>query len=402
MKICIYKHKPRVHVTLRILEAYERAFKRQGHSVLIMTQDMERFSQERARNFAKKFLEFKADLAICYGFSAMPRIAGGYFFRKRGIPLAILCFENPFFGLNQILLDEIKAHQDYYAFFVWDTSYLDLMGRLFKNCFPIYHAADVQPGGSVKKPRENRMKRDLAFVGNIPDFLRLREERLVQPDTPHHLIDHILKEKMARPCMNLLELCAESAGAEIGVDLEPQHHDVLDPRFHQQILFPVYQEGLGAYRHLLLNRLRKFPLHYFGGASWPSEHITFHRPVSYNGELSGIYQTTAINLDIPPFQSIDALDNRVFDAAGAGAFVLTQRSPQLCKLFDDADKIAYTDFQDLEEKIRFYLDHPNEREAVSEGIHRCIMERHTYDHRVPYIVETTTSSFGLAREKNPR
>jgi spore maturation protein CgeB len=395
MKICIYKHKPRVDVTLRILEAYERAFKRQGHSVLTVTQDMECFSPEQARDFARRFLDFKADLAICYGFSAMPRIGGGYFFRKHGIPLAILCFENPFFGLDESLYDEIKTHPDYYAFYVWDSCYLDLMGRLFKNCFSIHHAADVASGDSARPLREDQIERDLAFVGHIPDFARLRAERLAQGNLPHHLIDHILKEKMERPCANPLELYEEKALAGEIVDFEPQQGDATDPRFHRQVLFPVYQEGLGAYRHLLLNRLNNFHLHYFGEAHWPSDHITFHHPVSYNGELTGIYRTTAINLDIPPFQSIDALDNRVFDAAGAGALVITQGNAQLSKLFDEAAKIAYKDFQELEEKIRFYLDNPKEREVVAEGLHRCIMEHHTYDHRIALILETTKFSLGL-------
>jgi spore maturation protein CgeB len=360
-----------------------------------MTQDMECFSPEQARDFARRFLDFKADLAICYGFSAMPRIGGGYFFRKHGIPLAILCFENPFFGLNESLLDEIKTHPDYYAFFVWDSCYLDLMGRLFKNCFPIHHAADVSPGDSTRNLREDRIERDLAFVGNIPDFPRLKAERRAQGNLPHHLIDQVLKEKMERPWANPFELCKEVAKSGEVMDLEPQHADVMDPRFHQQVLFPVYQEGLGAYRHLVLNHLNSFHLHYYGGAHWPSNHITFHSSVSYEVELAGIYQTTAVNLDIPPFQSIDALDNRVFDAAGAGALVITQKNAQLRKLFDDGDKIAYTNLQDLEEKIRFYLQNPKERELVAEGLRRSIIEHHTYDHRIRYFLETTTSSIGL-------
>jgi hypothetical protein len=395
MNICIYKHKPRVDVTLRILEAYERAFKRQGHSVLVMSQDMERFSSEQALDFAKTFIGFKADLAICYGFSAMPRINGSYFFRKHGIPLALLCFENPFFGLNEELIHEINSHQDYYSFFVWDSFYLRLLEKLFKNCFPIQHAADIPPERSIIDNTNNRTQRDIAFVGNISDFPKIREERLDRGNLPNNLIDELILEKMNHPCINPIELCQKKT-ANRAIEPTCLFSDKLtNPLFHQQILFPVYREGLGCYRHFLLNHLKMFNIHYYGGVHWPSDHITFHNPVKYVGELTRVYTTTAVNLDIPSFQTIDSLDNRVFDIGGAGAFLLTQKSPQLSELFEEAEKITYEDVFDLEDKIRYYLDNPDNRKAVSERLHRCITEKHTYDHRIPFLVDALKTAHGV-------
>lgn len=134
MNICFYHHEPHPHVevTLRILEAYERAFEAMGHHILVLSHNMQHYSAEKAREFAQKLLDFRADLAVCYGFSAMPQISDGFFFRKHGIPMALLCFENPFFGLNESLLNEIKRHPDYYHIFVWDSYYLDLLYPLFK------------------------------------------------------------------------------------------------------------------------------------------------------------------------------------------------------------------------------------------------------------------------------
>lgn len=171
--------------------------------------------------------------------------------------------------------------------------------------------------------------------------------------------------------------------------------ELINPIFHQQILFPVYSEGLGFYRYFLLNHLKMFHIHYYGGINWPSDHITFHNPVKYVGELTKIYKSTAINLDIPPFQSIDALDNRFFDIGGSGSFLLTQKSPQLSKLFEEADKITYEDVFDLEDKIRYYIDNPVNRETVTERLHKCITEKHTYDHRVPFLVDAVKIAHGV-------
>ncbi len=54
MNICIYKHKPTVDVTLRILDAYHKAFEKEGHSVLILSQDMGDYSPKQAREIANQ------------------------------------------------------------------------------------------------------------------------------------------------------------------------------------------------------------------------------------------------------------------------------------------------------------------------------------------------------------
>ena len=112
--------------------------------------------------------------------------------QRRGIPLAILCFENPFFGLNAELMDEIKTHHEFYSFFVWDSFFLNLLGKVFKNCYPIQHAADIDPDNSTENNREIEIQRDIAFVGNISDFPTLRKERLAHDDIPNivHIIYH--------------------------------------------------------------------------------------------------------------------------------------------------------------------------------------------------------------------
>ncbi|MBW2130897.1 MAG: hypothetical protein JRH13_16240 [Deltaproteobacteria bacterium] len=145
MNICIYKHRPRADVTIRILEAYKEALERLGHRVFTLSYDAGEATPEEVRKLAVRFVDFNADLALCYGFSAMPKIGGGYFFRKHGIPLVLLCFENPFFGLDNELIQEIRSHPDYYHFFVWDSWYLDKLRELFKNCHPIRHAARINP-----------------------------------------------------------------------------------------------------------------------------------------------------------------------------------------------------------------------------------------------------------------
>jgi len=388
MNICIYKHNPRVDVTLRILEAYQRAFENLGHKVLIVSHDMGTFTPDRARAFAQEFVNFKADLALCYGFSAMPQISGGYFFRKHGIPLIILCFENPFFGLHQGLVEEIKTYQDYYHFYVWDSWYLNQLRNLFKNCHPIRHAAEVP--NPIPNPLDHApvFERDLAFVGNIPDFVQMRKERLKGNNPYNSVIDRLIAGRMQAPGSNPFDILSELQ------ESEPESYGAVpspswtDPLLHQEVIFPLYAEGLGKYRYTLLNRLDMFHLDYFGDLQWQAPHMTFHPSVGYFEELPHIYRSTNVNLDIPPFQSIDSINNRFFDVGASGSLLLTEKSNELISIFPACEAMTYRSFDELKEKIRFYLDHPIERNQKADELHRTVSESHTYEHRVPYLIDT--------------
>lgn len=389
MNICIYKHNPRVDVTLRILEAYQRAFESLGHKVLLVSHDMGNFTTDRARAFALEFVNFKADLALCYGFSAMPHISGGYFFRKHGIPLMILCFENPFFGLHQDLVEEIKTHQEYYHFYVWDAWYLDQLRTLFTNCHPIRHAAEVLNSASNPLEPSPAFDRELAFVGNIPYFVQMRKERLEANSPFNPIIDRLLHTRMQSPGSNPFDLLLEFLENDPGIYGEKPASSWTDPLLHQEVIFPLYAEGLGRHRYTLLNRLDMFRIDYFGDLRWQAPHITFHPSVAYFQELPRIYRSTVVNLDIPPFQSIDSINNRFFDVGASGSLLLTEKSNELISVFPACDSITYRSFDELKERIRFYLDHPAERNQKAEELYRCVAGNHTYEHRVPYLMDTT-------------
>ena len=381
MHICLYKHDPKVEVTLRILGAYQKAFEKAGHRTLVLDHKMAGYTPEEARVFARRFVEFKADFALCYGFSAMPRINGGFFFRKHNIPLIMLCFENPFFGLNRELIDEIQSHPDHYHFFIWDTCYLDLLRKLFRNCHPIAHAAQTASSDENEEETPLPLEKQVSFVGHIPDFMSMRKERLETGNPLNGMIDEILVKKMISPGENLFDLIRTE------YDIRPDI-DLLDPSLHKNLIYPVYAEGLGMYRLMLLNGLQGFDLHYYGEGSWNAAHIAFHPTVDYVDELPRVYRTTAVNIDIPPFQSFDSIDNRFFDAAAAGGLLLTRDSRSLGSIYPERSSIIYDTVDDLKERIQYFLDHPAERERVAAQLRSCVIQHHTYDHRVSYILDT--------------
>lgn len=79
---------------------------------------------------------------------------------------------------------------------------------------------------------------------------------------------------------------------------------------------------------------------------------------------------------------------KVFTVAGCGAFQLVDNSrPHLADFFEiGREIITFSDFADLKEKIRYYLAHPEERQAIADRAFQKVHAEHTYDLRIKKII----------------
>ncbi len=82
---------------------------------------------------------------------------------------------------------------------------------------------------------------------------------------------------------------------------------------------------------------------------------------------------------IPVYQA----SPRVFEALACGAFLLTDRQPDVLALFQDGVHLAaFSDGQDLKRQILHYLDRPAERRRIAATGRREVLRHHTYAHRI--------------------
>lgn len=84
------------------------------------------------------------------------------------------------------------------------------------------------------------------------------------------------------------------------------------------------------------------------------------------------------------------LNMRVFEALSCGHLLLTDRIDNgLEDLFIDKEHLViYDNYEDLVEKVHYYLEHPEEREAIAHKGQEEVWKKHTYFHRARYLVET--------------
>ncbi len=78
---------------------------------------------------------------------------------------------------------------------------------------------------------------------------------------------------------------------------------------------------------------------------------------------------------------------RTFEVPGAGGFLLTEAAPGLERYFVVGSEIATFDSPEtLAGKVRHYLDHPDERDAITLAGHARVIADHTYEQRFSEIL----------------
>jgi len=87
------------------------------------------------------------------------------------------------------------------------------------------------------------------------------------------------------------------------------------------------------------------------------------------------------------FQSIlskrrEQIKGRNFEIPGSGGFLLTSNADNLTDYYEDGKEIViYKDINDMIDKIKYYLEHNQEREAIAQAGYERTIKEHTYEKR---------------------
>ncbi len=109
----------------------------------------------------------------------------------------------------------------------------------------------------------------------------------------------------------------------------------------------------------------------------------------YGEEISKLFSLSKIHLNFLREQNKDSHNVRSLEIPGFGGFLLTQRSEEQAKeLYREGEEIACFDtVEELREKIRYYLDHDEERLAISKRGHERAVNEHQAIHRLRRILD---------------
>jgi spore maturation protein CgeB len=111
--------------------------------------------------------------------------------------------------------------------------------------------------------------------------------------------------------------------------------------------------------------------------------------VMYASNFSKVLNSSKISLNILRLQNKGSHNMRTFETPACGVFVLSERSPEIEGFFkEDKEIVFFSTPEELKEKARYYLTHPQEREDIAKaGYQRCLSSGYSYTERARNILE---------------
>lgn len=153
-------------------------------------------------------------------------------------------------------------------------------------------------------------------------------------------------------------------------------------------------------REHLLKKLHMFDVHIYG-SSWHRASVRFKRISKiklmyksvYFEDFSRAIKRSRICLNILTLENRDQTNVRNFEIPACKGFQLSERSIRLTEIFKEGEEIAlYEDEEELVDKIRYYLQHENERIKIAQNGYKAVIARgHTYDARCKQLISVVES-----------
>jgi glycosyltransferase involved in cell wall biosynthesis len=92
-----------------------------------------------------------------------------------------------------------------------------------------------------------------------------------------------------------------------------------------------------------------------------------------------------------------ASNMRLFEATGVGTCLLTERQPDLGRLFKpDEEVVAYGSTEEAIERVEYLLDHPDERRRIAKAGQKRTLRNHTFEERAEQLDQLIRN--GLAQD----
>jgi len=103
----------------------------------------------------------------------------------------------------------------------------------------------------------------------------------------------------------------------------------------------------------------------------------------YNTIAPHVFAHSKINLNITLRSIQTGIPLRAFDIMGCGGFLLSNFQEDFLEYFEpDEDVVFYTSYEELLDKVDFYLGHDQERERIARNAYEKVSSEHTYLQRV--------------------
>ncbi len=287
--------------------------------------------------------------------------------------------------------EELETTDCYFSF---DASYLPMLKSLCgRDGHYLATAAGVTPLPECE-PGKNWPKRDgppVGFLGALGAnrFQDVRQFWLGRDPEFVRILDGISDAYLDDPSQTLEDRFNASPGRE---------------RLPYSGFVVLYLEERTTYllrlRHL--KQIEDLGLKTYGSKEWSHPDWAEELAPHYSGEFpeydkdaARVYYHTQINVNVFHVQCVNAANPRVYDVLASGGFLLSEYKPVLEEEFQIGEHlVCFKTPEELREKAEYYLQHPDEREAIARAGQEFVLNHATYRHRVQQLLSIVMNSEG--------
>ena len=108
----------------------------------------------------------------------------------------------------------------------------------------------------------------------------------------------------------------------------------------------------------------------------------------YGKEKLSIIRNSKIIINNLHFAEITSANNKFFEIAGIGGFMLTEFSSDIYNMLPNKLRVLiWKNIDELNDKIKYFINNPKEREELRIELNNYAKENFTYDNRVKHILK---------------
>lgn len=281
--------------------------------------------------------------------------------------------------------------------FVFDkTDYLELKKKGINTIYYLPLAANVDRYDSYTMDEELKevYSSEISFIGSTYTENKFREYKYLYKLNEYDkgyieglasaqklVYGNLLLEQMMTP--DIIEKLKETNHAAMREDTFFGY-----PKYYGQVVLTRLITAME--RQEVLEMLsEKYPVHLYTNKSTPSLPKIINRGMAGSKkEASYIFRSSKINLNITLRAIRSGVPLRAFEIMGSGGFLLSNYQEDFLDCFDPGvDFVYYDSYDDLMEKVEYYLSHEKERQEIAQNGYEKVKNYHTYSNRMDAMLE---------------
>ncbi len=333
----------------------------------------------------------KKPLAFVFSINFFPAIS--YTCERLKVPYVCWTVDSP---VPELFSNALK--NTYNRVFLFDRAQYDFFFPVNPSCIhylPL--AADVKRFEDVVLSMTDEdyaaYGAEVSFVGSLYTE-KCRYDRLTLSDHTKGYVDGLMEAQLQVFGCNLIsESLTESVIHEIA-DADPDFYHGEDLRDGAMRYLTAHQyvgmKLAAVERERILKRLsERFPITLYTRSDASAlPRVDCRSGVSTLTEMPKVFQASRINLNMTIRPIETGLSQRIWDVLACGGFLLTNYQAEIPDYFEvGKDLETYESMEELEEKIRYYLTHEEERMEIAIHGYEKTAASHTYEMRLAQMIK---------------